>query len=134
MFWLQFTIAAARTLIEIIFFAIGTSVFSFLNVIIYRLPRHKTFTFGKSECTSCHHELTYKDMVPILSWLSLKGKCRYCGSPISPRYMLVESIGGISAVCCTLILGINLWALLAFLASAVIVVIVFIVYDKIVER
>ena len=134
MFWLQFTIVAARTLIEIIFFAIGASVFSFLNVIIYRFPRHKTFTLGKSECTSCHHELTYKDMVPIISWLSLKGKCRYCGSPISSRYMLVESIGGISAVCCTMVLGINLWALIAFIASAVIVVILFIVYDKIVER
>ena len=134
MFWLQFTIIAARTLIEIIFFAIGASVFSFMNVIIYRLPRHKGFTFGKSECTSCHHELTYRDMVPILSWLSLKGKCRYCGSPISPRYMLVESIGGISAVCCTLFIGINLWALLAFIASAVATVIIFIVFDKIVEK
>ena len=134
MFWLTFTIIAARTLIEIIFFSIGAAVFSFMNVIIYRLPRHKGFTFGKSECTTCHHELTYKDMVPIFSWLALKGKCRYCGSPISPRYMLVEAIGGISAVCCTLFIGINLRALLAFIVSAIVTVIVFIAYDKIVAN
>lgn len=74
--WLSFSIIAARTLIEIIFFAIGASIFSFLNVIIYRLPRHKQFTLGRSMCTTCGHELSRKDLIPILSWISLRGKCR----------------------------------------------------------
>ncbi len=127
--WL-FQIIVARTLIEIIFFAIGASIFSFLNVIIYRLPRGMQFSFGKSMCTTCKHELARKDLIPIISWVSLRGKCRYCGAKISARYTIVEMIGGISAVVCTLFIGINLWALLAFLLSGVVVTALYILYDK----
>lgn len=131
---LEITIILARVLIEIVFFAIGASVFSFLNVVIYRLPRHKQFTLGKSMCTSCGHKLAANDLVPIVSWLSLKGKCRYCGEPISIRYTVVELIGGVSAVACTLILGIKIWALVAFIASGVLVVAAYIIYDSIKEN
>ncbi len=128
--WL-FQIIVARTLIEIIFFAIGASIFSFLNVIIYRLPRGMQFSFGKSMCTTCKHELARKDLIPIISWVSLRGKCRYCGAKISARYTIVEMLGGISAVVCTLCIGISLWALLAFLLSGVIVTALYILYDKV---
>ena len=128
---LEITIILARILIEIIFFAIGASVFSFLNVVIYRLPRHKQFTLGKSMCTSCGHKLAANDLIPIFSWLSLKGKCRYCGEPISVRYTIVELIGGVSAVVCTLVLGIKIWALLAFIVSGVVIVTLYIIYDMI---
>jgi len=128
--WLQFSIIASRALIEVIFFAIGASIFSFLNVIIYRLPRHKQFTLGKSMCTTCGHPLAAKDLIPIISWLSLKGKCRYCGARISARYTIVEMLGGISAVVCTLVFGIKWPALLTFLASGVVTVVLYILYDK----
>ena len=128
--WL-FQIIVARTLIEIIFFAIGASIFSFLNVIIYRLPRGMQFSFGKSMCTTCKHELARKDLIPIISWVSLRGKCRYCGAKISARYTIVEMLGGVSAVVCTFCIGINLWALLAFLLSGVIVTALYILYDKV---
>lgn len=129
MFWLSFSIVLARTLIEVIFFAIGASIFSFLNVVIYRLPRRRGFTKGKSMCTSCGHELSYKDMIPILSWVSLKGKCRYCGAKVSARYTVVEILGGAAAVVATLLLGINWKALLAFALSGIITVAVFILVD-----
>ena len=128
--WLEFTIILSRIFIEIIFFAIGASIFSFLNVIIYRLPRHMQFSLGHSMCTTCGHQLTMRDMIPILSWISLRGKCRYCGAKISARYTIVEMLGGVSAVVCTLCIGINLWALLAFLLSGVIVTALYILYDK----
>ena len=128
--WWEVSIVIARVLIETIFFAIGASIFSFLNVIIYRLPRRKQFALGKSMCTSCGHELSMKDMIPIISWLSLRGKCRYCGSKVSARYTIVETLGGISAVLCTLLIGINLWALLAFLLSGFVTVVGYILYDK----
>ena len=128
---LEIAIVFARALIELIFFAIGASVFSFLNVIIYRLPRHIQFSFGKSMCTSCGHSLAPNDLIPIISWVRLRGKCRYCGEKISVRYTVVESIGGVSAVLCTMILGINIFALLAFLLSGVITVTAYIVYDKV---
>ncbi len=131
---LEIAIIFARTLIELIFFAIGASIFSFLNVVIYRLPRHIQFSFGKSMCTSCGHSLAPNDLIPIISWVSLKGKCRYCGEPISARYTIVESIGGVSAVICTLVLGINVWALVVFLISGVVTVAAYIAYDKAKKR
>ena len=131
---LEIAIILARTLIELIFFAIGASVFSFLNVVIYRLPRHIQFSLGKSMCTSCGHSLAPNDLIPIISWVSLKGKCRYCGEPISARYTIVESIGGVSAVICTLVLGINVCALVAFLISGVVTVAAYIAYDKAKKR
>ena len=129
--WLTISIILARTVIEIVFFAIGASIFSFLNVIIYRLPRHIQFTLGHSKCTTCGHELTMRDMIPILSWVSLRGKCRYCGARVSARYTIVEMLGGIFAVLWTLLFGIKWPALLAFLASGVLTVVLYIVYDKI---
>ena len=131
---LEIAIIFARTLIELIFFAIGASIFSFLNVVIYRLPRHIQFSLGKSMCTSCGHSLAPNDLIPIISWVSLKGKCRYCGEPISARYTIVELIGGVSAVICTLVLGINVWALVAFLISGVVTVAAYIAYDKAKKR
>ena len=128
--FLEITIIIARVFIELVFFAIGVSVFSFLNVVIYRLPRHIQFVGGKSMCTSCHHELVSKDLIPIISWVSLKGRCRYCGEKISARYTIVEALGGASAVVCTLLLGINWKALVAFLISGVIVTAVYIIFDK----
>ena len=131
---LEITIIVARILIEIIFFAIGASIFSFLNVIIYRLPRRMQFTMGKSMCTSCQHELMTKDLIPIISWISLKGKCRYCGEKISARYTIVEIIGGISAVVCTLLFGIRPMAAIVFVVSGIVVTVAYILYDKLIQR
>lgn len=130
MSWLVFSIIAAKVIIEIVFFMIGASIFSFLNVVIYRLPRKMGFVEGKSMCPKCGHTLYNKDLIPIISWLSLRGKCRYCGTKISVRYTIVELIGGISAVLCTLLIGINVYALIAFLITGVLTVVSCILYDK----
>ena len=132
--WLGISIIAARVLIEVVFFAIGISVFSFLNVVIYRLPRHMQFTGGRSMCTSCKHELASKDLVPVISWISLKGKCRYCGAPISARYTIVELLGGVFAVLFTLLCGIRPMAAVYFILSGVITVVVFIYIDRVKGR
>ena len=129
-----FSIIVARTLIEIIFFFFFFSIFSFLNFVIYRLPRGMQFSQGKSMCTTCKHELARKDLIPIISWVSLRGKCRYCGAKISARYTIVELIGGISAVVCTLVFGITFWALAVFLLSGVVTVALYILYDKLTKR
>ena len=132
--WLGFTIILARIMIEVIFFAIGASIFSFLNVVIYRLPRHRQFTFGKSMCPDCGHELVKKDLIPIISWLALKGKCRYCGRPISARYTIVEFLGGFFAVLWTLVFGVKWPAIPAFLASGVFTVVLYMLYDKMKDK
>jgi len=75
-------------------FAFGIVFGSFYNVIIYRLPRGMSIVKGRSMCTSCGHTLHAIDLVPIFSWLFLRGECRYCGAKISPRYLIIEFITG----------------------------------------
>src|SRR5689334_13592750 len=69
---------------------VGLLVGSFLNVLIIRIPEKKPWANERSECPNCKHQLAAKDLVPVFSWLFLKGKCRYCQAPISKQYPLVE--------------------------------------------
>ncbi|MBP5492081.1 MAG: prepilin peptidase [Clostridiales bacterium] len=70
----------------------GAVIGSFTNVCIYRIPEHRTIVKGHSMCMTCGHELGALDLVPIFSWLFLGGKCRYCKTPISSRYIKIESL------------------------------------------
>jgi leader peptidase (prepilin peptidase)/N-methyltransferase len=69
----------------------GLTLGSFLNVVVYRTPRHLSVVRPGSFCPTCSAELTAVDNVPVLAWLWLRGRCRHCGKPISPRYPLVEA-------------------------------------------
>ncbi|MDR1184640.1 MAG: prepilin peptidase [Coriobacteriales bacterium] len=82
-----------------IVFIFGTVIASFLNVLIYRIPQKLDFVRGRSLCPNCEHRLGPLDLIPIVSYLALGRKCRYCHKPISPRYMIIEFIGGILALC-----------------------------------
>ena len=74
---------------------IGASIGSFLNVVIYRMPRGLSVKEPKhSFCPSCKHQLGVPDLFPLLSWLFSRGKCRHCGSSVSPRYFIVELFTG----------------------------------------
>ncbi len=86
------------TALMIFVFAFGAILGSFLNVVIYRLPQKENFVSGSSYCPRCKHTLGALDLVPILSYLFLGRKCRYCKKPISPRYMLVELLVGLLAL------------------------------------
>jgi len=70
--------------------AFGAAVGSFLNVLIYRLPRSLSIVFPASHCPQCGHRLGVRDLFPLLSYLVQRGKCRYCRAPIPMRYFLVE--------------------------------------------
>lgn len=76
-------------------FLIGICIGSFLNVLIYRIPKGENVTTTNSHCMSCNHRLYPKDLFPLFSWLFLRGKCRYCGAKISCQYPIVEAINGI---------------------------------------
>ncbi|HEY2414302.1 MAG TPA: prepilin peptidase [Pirellulaceae bacterium] len=71
-------------------FCLGATVGSFLNVVVYRLPRGKNLAYPGSYCPRCGHPIRLSDNIPILSWLVLRGKCRDCGGRISSRYFFVE--------------------------------------------
>ncbi|MDR1358350.1 MAG: prepilin peptidase [Coriobacteriales bacterium] len=89
---------ALNIVLLILVFALGVTIGSFLNVVIYRLPQKLNFVSGRSFCPHCNHQLSALDLVPVLSYLGLGRKCRYCKEPISPRYMVVEALTGVLAL------------------------------------
>jgi leader peptidase (prepilin peptidase)/N-methyltransferase len=72
----------------------GCCIGSFLNVVIYRLPREKSLVHPGSSCPHCGQVIRFYDNIPLLSWLILRAKCRRCKGPISPRYFIVELLTG----------------------------------------
>lgn len=76
----------------ILIFIFGLIIGSFLNCVIWRLYKEESFVSGKSYCPHCRHSLGFWDLFPILSYLFLRGKCRYCKGTISFQYPLIELI------------------------------------------
>jgi leader peptidase (prepilin peptidase) / N-methyltransferase len=74
---------------------LGLIIGSFLNVVIWRLPRGESLRTPNSRCPSCEARIRPRDNMPVVSWLLLRGRCRSCGAPISPRYPLVEALTGV---------------------------------------
>ena len=87
-------------LLGLIAFLLGAALFSFMNVVAWRLPRGKNPLTGRSFCPQCGAALTAGDLVPVFSWLFLRGRCRHCRAPIPVRYLLVELLGGVLALGC----------------------------------
>jgi leader peptidase (prepilin peptidase)/N-methyltransferase len=83
-----------------IIFIIGCFIGSFIGVIIGRMARGEQFVSGRSYCESCKTQLIWKDMVPILSYILLHGKCRYCRQKLSPFLPFIEIISGFILVIC----------------------------------
>jgi leader peptidase (prepilin peptidase)/N-methyltransferase len=83
------------TSLTVLFTIIGIAIGSFLNVCIDRLPLRKSLVFIPSQCDSCQHRLSALDLVPLLSYLWLRGRCRFCHARISPRNPLVEFLTGV---------------------------------------
>ncbi len=82
-------------LLAIPFFLAGASIGSFLNVVADRLPAGQSLVRPRSACPACSHELSNLDLIPIVSYLWLRGKCRYCGAHIHARIVAIEAITGL---------------------------------------
>lgn len=76
-------------------FVIGTILGSFFNVCIYRIPEDESIAYPPSHCGKCNTKLKPLDLIPIMSWIFLKGKCRYCKEKVSIQYPLIEFLTGI---------------------------------------
>lgn len=76
-------------------FAFGACVGSLINVLVYRMPREMSVVRPASRCPSCDHLLTWRENIPVVGWLLLRGRCRFCKSAISPEYPLVEAFVGL---------------------------------------
>ena len=113
----------------IISFIMGILLGSFFNVCIYRIPNNQSIVNPPSHCYNCNTRLKPLDLVPILSWTLLRGKCRYCGQKISPRYALVELLTGILFVLVYKVYGYNTITLYYLLLVSLLVIITFIDLD-----
>jgi len=102
-------------------FVFGTVIGSFLNVVILRTPLKEQIVKGRSHCMTCGHTLSWVDLFPVLSWVFLRGKCRYCGARISPRYAFVETLCGLSYLAAFLTLGLSVKLLFAIILSPVLI-------------
>lgn len=76
-------------------FLTGIVFGSFFTLAVYRIPRKENITYVRSHCTSCNHKLDFWDLIPVLSYIFLGGKCRYCGEKIRIRYLLLEVFSGL---------------------------------------
>ncbi|MDY6351984.1 MAG: prepilin peptidase [Lachnospiraceae bacterium] len=101
---------------------LGLCVGSFLNVLIYRIPKGENFVSSRSHCMSCGHELAWYDMFPVLSFVFLRGRCRYCKEKLSIQYPLIEAANGVLWGLCFYRYGLSMMGILcAGLLSALIV-------------
>lgn len=108
-------------LLYLIIFLYGIVIGSFLNVCIYRIPKQENIVKIRSHCMNCGYQLRWYDLVPVFSYLCLRGKCRSCKQKISVQYPLVELLNGALYCIVFAVYGISVKALLfALLASALI--------------
>lgn len=91
--------------IGIVLFIFGILIGSFLNVVIYRVPKNESIVFPSSKCQSCGNSLKWYHNIPIFSWIFLRAKCAFCGDKISAQYPLVEFITGLIFVALYIKLG-----------------------------
>ncbi len=107
----------------------GALLGSFLNVVIYRLPRGASVAAGRSKCPQCRETIRWFDNVPIVSWVLLRGRCRRCGWRIPIRYPVVEVLSALGAVICVLRFGATLQAAWLYAFVAIMIAITFIDWE-----
>ena len=110
--------------------AVGLIFGSFTNVLIARIPAGESIITPPSHCPRCGHRLGVLDLVPVLSWLWLKGKCRYCRERIRPRYPLVELLTAALFIGVFLRWGLSAWTLAGWVLTVILVSCAFIDLDE----
>ena len=115
--------------IEVFTFIFGLCIGSFLNVCIYRLPASKSISHPRSSCTNCNELIPFYDNIPVVSYLLLRGRCRFCREPISLRYPIIELLAGLFALITFFKYGLTLEALIYYVYIAALLVITFIDID-----
>lgn len=110
----------------ILVFLLGLCVGSFLNVCIWRIPQQKSVIFPRSSCPKCGTRLKPGDMMPVLSYFMLRGKCRYCGERISAQYPLVEILTGVVYLVIYLKYGISVETVSLFYLFSILITVLFI--------
>lgn len=98
----------------IIIFIMGAMFGSFYTLAVYRIPKNQDITHTHSYCPNCNHKLGFLDLIPILSYIFLGAKCRYCKQKIRPRYLILEIMSGLLFVLIAFLLNLNIYNLTIF--------------------
>ena len=101
-----------RLYIGILFFLFGITIGSFLNVLIYRIPKKEDFVKTRSHCMTCGYQLEWYDLVPLFSWIFLGGKCRKCKTKLSIQYPLIEALNGVMYLATFILFDLSITTLL----------------------
>lgn len=119
-------------IVYVFVFIFGICIGSFLNVCIYRLPLGESLIKSNSHCMTCGTPIRKRDLIPVVSWCLLRGKCHACGAKISPRYTVVELLNGI----CYLVIFLHfdvishpLYAAIVSLMTSALIVVFFMDWD-----
>ena len=107
----------------LLIFIYGLLIGSFLNVLIYRIPKEESIIFPGSHCPICNHKLSWYDNIPLFSYLFLKGKCRYCNTGISLQYPLIELLNAITYLILYFYFGFSLTFIFYAIVSSVLIAI-----------
>lgn len=113
----------------LIVFLFGICIGSFLNVVIIRLPRNESLIKRSSHCMTCGAKIRAIDLIPVFSWLFLRGKCHSCGEKISARYPIVESLNGLLYLLTFYVLDVNAKAIITCPLMSLLVVVAFMDWD-----
>ena len=134
----EFTELPFKIMFYVVIFLFGICIGSFLNVVIYRLPAGES-VLGvggtkedkekASHCMTCGAKIRPIDLIPVFSWLMLRGKCHNCGQKISPRYPIVEALNGLLYVLTFFVLDINVKSIITCVVMSLLIVIGFIDWD-----
>ena len=114
---------------SLIIFIFGLLIGSFLNVCIYRIPRNESISYPPSHCTSCGSRIKWYDLVPVISYIFLKGRCRNCKEKISIRYPVIELLGGIIFLLLYLKYGLSFELIKFAVMASILIVIALIDFD-----
>ena len=125
----EYTELPFKIMFYTIVFLFGISIGSFLNVVILRIPKGESLIKRSSHCMTCGAKIRIIDLIPVFSWLMLRGKCHSCGEKISPRYPIVESLNGLLYILTFLVLDINVKSIITCLLMSLLVVVAFMDWD-----
>lgn len=109
-------------MIYIVIFLFGITIGSFLNVCIYRIPKGETIVTTPSHCMKCGHRLGVFELVPVFSYIFLRGRCKSCKEPISPQYPMIEVINGLLYVLVFVVKGLSIETVIYCLFTSALVV------------
>lgn len=119
--------------IEIIIYVaialIGLCIGSFLNVLIYRLPLGMNIAYPPSHCPTCNQKIQWYDNIPLLSYIILGGKCRYCRTKISPRYFIVELVNILLWIAIAAVFRLSVYSVIFLLLSSVLLAVTYIDFE-----